>query len=97
MGESFRYHPPEVEKPAPLSNENRFERVEQDKSPEVKKDTKYEPTPADAGIKDTTTPPETSAPKPISKTGMSAMQGDAPADVPAPPVGAPSDTGQDNS
>ncbi len=87
MGETFRYHPPEVEKPAPLNNENRFECAEQDKSPNIKKDTKYEPSEQDA---------QSAAQRRLGKmglTGQAAMQGDEPADNPTlEPVSAPQGT-----
>lgn len=84
MGETFGYHPPEAEKPSPLNNENRFERVEQDKSPEVKKDSKYEPTEQDAQM-----PSETDAQRRLKKMGIvgqSAMQGDDDVSVAPPPA-----------
>lgn len=74
MGETFRYSPPESEKPAPLTVENQVERLEHSKTPEVKKDTKYEPSEQDAQ-----TPPETDAQRRLRKmgtVGRSAMQGD---------------------
>ena len=74
MGETFRYSPPEAKKPAPVTVDSEQERLEHSKTPEVKKDTKYEPSEQDAQK-----PPETDAQRRLRKMGVvgrSAMQGD---------------------
>ena len=101
MSEFSRYSPPENDKQVPLTFENRFERVELDKSPERKPglDDGRSPTPPPAPApQDDQTPTDTSTPaempekRQIGSAGISSMQGDAPTDDPTPPASTQSDT-----
>jgi hypothetical protein len=71
MSEFYRYSPPEAEKPAPLTVENQVERLEHSKTPEVKKDTKFEPS--EEGVQDATLSAQRRL-KEFGITGKSAMQ-----------------------
>jgi hypothetical protein len=93
MSEFYRYSPPEAEKPAPLTVENQVERLEHSKTPEVKKDTKFEPSEED--VQDATLSAQRRL-KEFGITGKSAMQGDATQESPSAPP-APTDTRQDGS